>query len=95
MRENGNYCYPTETANRNVSKDVFLVAEVSVMSGEICKTLYIDHAGYCWACTDWAGDRPYPTVMYDLMKATGDAEEMIRFRYQQWVRMDKERNEKQ
>ncbi len=84
MRDNGKYCYPTETSNRNVPKDVFLVAESVSMSGEIVQTYYIDRNGFYHFVYDWVGDRSYYTTMHDLCRATGDIERMVRARYELW-----------
>lgn len=82
--DNGRYYYPTETSNRNVPKNVFLVAESVSMSGEIVLTYYIGRDGLFYLVYDWVGDRPHYATMHDLCRVTGDIERMVRLRYEQW-----------
>lgn len=73
--------YPGSTANPNVPKNVYLIAEVTTMSGEIVTTYYIDLAGCMWKVSDWVNNKPVPVSVATLCKLTGDCEAMIYFNY--------------
>jgi len=78
---NGTRLYPTEP-----DLNVFTVARVTVMSGEIVITYYITTSAEIFKITDWTGDKPEPSTLSALCRITGDTENMIRSRYQQWRR---------
>lgn len=78
--------YPTSTANRNVPKDVYLLAEIEFTSGEIVETAYIDRIGNMWIVCDWVGQKPIPLPMFRACRLTGDTEHMISARWESWFR---------
>ena len=78
--------YPDGTANRNVPKNVFLIAEAERMSGEIIETYYADPEGNTYKVTDWSGHKPAPAYMNELCKLTGDTEQMIEWRWKDHFR---------
>ena len=77
---------PTQTLNHNVPKDVLLIAESELSSGEIIVTYYIDLEGRMLGVCDWVSDKPYPVGMYKLCRLTGMTEGMIRGIYESWRR---------
>lgn len=80
--------YPQATANRNVPKDVFLIAETSSMSGEIKTTYYADSDFFAWKVGDWVGDKPQRAFMSELCRLTGDTVNMVVARVQQYFRKE-------
>ena len=64
--------YPTNTANRNVPANSFLIAETSQMSGEIITTYYATKDGSLWKVTDWKSDKPSPAYPFEVLRLTGD-----------------------
>lgn len=76
--------YPERTANRNVPADVFIVAEIENMSGEIVTTYYIDREGNIWQCGDWVMDKSHPATMHNLCKLAWDTEQMIERHWKSW-----------
>lgn len=79
--------YPQSTANPNVPRDVYLLAEVSLTSGEVVETAYIDRAGNMWIVCDWSGHKPVSLPMFRACRMTGDTEKMIESRWESWFRL--------
>jgi hypothetical protein len=79
--------YPQSVANPYVPKDVFLVADVSLTSGEMHFTYYIDKEGYLFMVCDWIGSKPQQSYMFELTRLTGDTEQMIEFRWKQFAEL--------
>jgi len=75
-------CYPTFTNNKNVSKDVFLIAEYSESGYEY--TAYICKDGRIYLIGNEAGESPIPINIFKACRITGDTESMIEFRYKQF-----------
>lgn len=73
--------YPQSVANNNVPDDVYLIADVSLMDGEIHQTYYINRDGGMFEVSDWKGHKPVSVAMYKLTRITGDTEQMI---YHRW-----------
>ena len=69
--------YPTTTANRNVPKDMFLIAETSTANDEQHTTYYANADGFLWKVCDWVGDKPQRAYMSELYKLTGDTYNML------------------
>ena len=78
--------YPTNTANQNVPRDTFLVAENVYMSGEITKTYYIDKGGNMWQICDWTISKPQPVSLSVLCRLTLDTERQISAKAESWYR---------
>ena len=76
--------YPLQVVNRNVPNSCFIVADVSICSGEQHTTYYIDDQGYMWKVGDWTIDKPHFSSLSQLCRITGDTERMVNFRYEQW-----------
>ena len=75
--------YPQTTANNNVPKGAFLLAEQSAMSGEIVTTYYADKDGFLWKVDDWINSKPHPVFLFEACRLTGDTERMLAFRVEQ------------
>jgi hypothetical protein len=78
--------YPVSVSNSNVPKDVYLVADESLTSGELHYTYYIDREGNMFMVADWKDSKPAPVTMHMLTKLTGDSEQMITARCESWFR---------
>lgn len=76
--------FPDGTTNKNVPKDVFLIAETERMSGEIIETYYATEDGKTYGVTDWSGNKPHPAYMNELCRLTGDTEQMLELRYRNY-----------
>lgn len=76
--------YPTSTANPNVPRGAYLIAEWPTMSGEITHTLYALPDLTLWYVTDWSGDQPRQAAMFEACRATLDTEETIHSRVRSW-----------
>ena len=76
--------YPTSTANKNVPKGVFLLAEQAAMSGEIVTTYYSTEDGKLWRVVDWIYSKPYPVMPFEVCHITGDTERTLEFRISQF-----------
>ena len=72
--------YPQNTANQNVPRGSFLIAEVSTMSGEIKTTYYADREGNLFSVVDWKGCKPSQVYLFEVCRLTGDTERMIEAR---------------
>ena len=84
--ENKTTLYPRMTTNRNVPKNVFLVAEKVTMSGEIAVTYYIDCDGNIHKVSNWVTNTPQPAYPYELCRITGDTEQTVNNRWKLWLR---------
>jgi hypothetical protein len=78
--------YPTGVSNQYVPKDVYLVADESLTSGELHYTYFIDRQGNIFMVADWKGSKPAPVSMHKLTELTGDSEQMITARCESWFR---------
>jgi len=78
--------YPQQTINLNVPDNVYLIAEVNKMSGEITETYYIDNDGNLLKVGDWSQDKPNPAFLFEICRLTGDTEKMINARWESWKR---------
>lgn len=77
---------PTSTSNRNVPKDVLLMAEEEQTSGEIIVTYYIDKGGNMFGVCDWVLSKPYPVSVHKMCCMTGLTEQLIEGIYDSWRR---------
>lgn len=73
--------YPEAVANKNVPMDVYLIADISQMSGEIHTTYYINRNGEMFKVKDWVMCKPEKSTLSELCKLTGDSEMMINNRW--------------
>jgi len=78
--------YPTSTANPNVPKESYLIAETERASGEIIETYYATREGNTYKVTDWSGHKPAPAYMNELCKLTGDTPGIIEARRASYYR---------
>jgi len=79
------YVYPTVSGNQNVThKKVFLICETFGLSEESGETHYIDTAGVMWRQSSERHCKPLPVSLFQVCRITGDTENMIRFRFEQW-----------
>jgi hypothetical protein len=78
--------YPISTSNQNVPRDVYLLAEISAMSGEIIVTYYADRNLHLWFVGDWIDDKPASAYLFEICKLTGDSEYMVTTRIESFFR---------
>ena len=76
---------PQRVTNRNVPKDVLLLADVCMTSGELHDTYYITRDGGLWVVGDWVDHKPRPAYPFQVCRLTGYTYNQIEAMYQDWI----------